>query len=210
MGLAKMSNEHIAVLEDGGHEVRCRTITRRPKDARWDGQDHLGSRRHAEEAHNPASQTRRPLTKQEARAEGEVVRRNVRITNWLLENMARLQDALFARRRSSAGPEAGENPQMPAVTGSRSRCLTTQLRNEIIEQRDERRPTGKATSSTSAAPEVLHATVGDQEETNDDELMNDDGGPAGDGVPELSPEDVEVGDEADEEHDVLYGPPTRS
>ena len=38
--------------------------------------------------------------------------------------------------------------------------------------------------------------------------MNEDGGPAdaGDGVPELSPEDVEVGVEADEEHDVLYGP----
>ena len=38
--------------------------------------------------------------------------------------------------------------------------------------------------------------------------MNEDGGPAdaGDGVPELSPEDVEVGVEADVEHDVLYGP----
>ena len=29
---------------------------------------------------------------------------------------------------------------------------------------------------------------------------------AGDGVPELSPEDVEVGVEADEEHDILYEP----
>ena len=38
--------------------------------------------------------------------------------------------------------------------------------------------------------------------------MNEDGGPAdaGDGAPEVSPEDVEVGVEADEEHDVLYGP----
>ena len=43
---------------------------------------------------------------------------------------------------------------------------------------------------------------------HDDELMNEDGGPAdaGYGVPELSPEDVEVGVEADVEHDVLYGP----
>ena len=37
--------------------------------------------------------------------------------------------------------------------------------------------------------------------------MNEDGGPAdaGDGVLELSPADVEVGVEADEEHDILYG-----
>ena len=72
-----------------------------------------------------------------------------------------------------------------------------------IQQRVKRRPTGKAKSSTSAAPEVQHATGRDQkeeEETRDDELMNGDGGPAdaGDGVPELSPEDVEVGVEADE------------
>ena len=38
--------------------------------------------------------------------------------------------------------------------------------------------------------------------------MNEDGGPAdaGDDVPELFSEDVEVGVEADEERDVLYGP----
>ena len=81
---------------------------------------------------------------------------------------------------------------------------------EWIEQRDKRRPTGKAISSTSAAPEVLHATGRDQQEeaTHDDGLMNEDGGSAdtSDGVPELSPEDVEVGVEADEEHDILYDP----
>ena len=74
-----------------------------------------------------------------------------------------------------------------------------------IEKRDKRRPT-----STSAAPQVPHTTGRDQKEkeTHDDDLMNEDGGPAdaGDDVPELSPEDVEVGVEADEEHDVLYGP----
>ena len=37
VGIAKMSNEHIVILEDGGHAVRCRTSKRRPKDARWDG-----------------------------------------------------------------------------------------------------------------------------------------------------------------------------
>ena len=74
-----------------------------------------------------------------------------------------------------------------------------------IEKRDKRRPTGKATSSTSAAPEVPHTTGRDQKE---EETHDEDGGPAdaGDGVPELSPEDVEVGVEADEEHDVLYRP----
>ena len=50
-----------------------------------------------------------------------------------------------------------------------------------IEKRDKRRPTSKATSSTSAAPEVPHTTGRDQkeEETHDDELMNEDGGPPG-------------------------------
>ena len=78
-----------------------------------------------------------------------------------------------------------------------------------IGQRDKRRPTGMATSSTSAAPEVLHATGRDQkeEETHDGELMNEDGGPAdsGDGVPELPLEDVDVGVEM-RSRDVLYGP----
>ena len=67
----------------------------------------------------------------------------------------------------------------------------------LIEKRDKRRPTGKATSSTLAAPGDPHTIGRDQkeEETHDDELMNEDGGPAdaGAGVPELSPEDVEVG-----------------
>ena len=34
VGIAEMSNEPIVILEDGGHAVRCRTIKRRPKDAR--------------------------------------------------------------------------------------------------------------------------------------------------------------------------------
>ena len=79
-----------------------------------------------------------------------------------------------------------------------------------IEKRDKMKPTGKATSSTSAAQEVLHATGRDQkeEETNDDEHMNEDGGPVdgSSGVPDLAPEDVEVGVGADEEQGVLYGP----
>ena len=49
-----------------------------------------------------------------------------------------------------------------------------------IEQRDERRLTGEATSSTSAAREVPHAIGRDkkEEETHDDELVIEDGGPA--------------------------------
>ena len=100
-------------------------------------QDHLGNRRQAEEAQpQRARQGDRdgrhdkpePLTKPEARTEEEVVRRNFRITNRILENMVTRQDALVARRRSPAGPEAGENTQMHAVTGLRTRCLRTQTR----------------------------------------------------------------------------------
>ena len=69
-----------------------------------------------------------PLTKPEAHAEEEVVRKNFRITNRILENMATRQDSLVARRRSPAVPEAGENTQMHAVTGSRTRCLRTKMR----------------------------------------------------------------------------------
>ena len=123
--------------------------------------------------------------------------------------MATCQDKLDARRRSSAGPEAEENTQMPAVTGSRT-MLEHPDKKGWIEKRDRMKPTGKATSSTSAAQEVLHATRRDQKEekTDDDEHMNEDGGPvdASSGVPELSPEDVEVGVGADEEQGVLYGP----
>ena len=35
VGIAKKSNEHIVVLEAGGPAIRCRTIKRRPVDARW-------------------------------------------------------------------------------------------------------------------------------------------------------------------------------
>ena len=47
--------------------------------------------------------------------------------------------------------------------------------NVWIEKRDVRRPTGKATSGTSAAPKVMRATGKDQMEqgTHDDELMNE-------------------------------------
>ena len=53
-----------------------------------------------------------------------------------------------------------------------------------IEKRDIRRPTGKATSGTSAAPEVLRATGKEQKEegTHGDELMNEVGGFADTGV----------------------------
>ena len=216
VGIAKMSNEHIVVLEDGGRAVRCRTIKRRPRDARWDGKTISGivatprkpNPNEPDEKEIGTSVTKKfekpePLTKPEARTEREVVRRNVRITNRILEKVATRQDALVARRRSPARPETGENTQIPAA-GSRSRCSKTQMGKGGLSNGIR-----GARSSTSGAPEVLHAIGRDQkEETHDDELMKQDGGPAdaGDGVPELFLEDVEFGVEADVEHDVQYGP----
>ena len=95
MGIAKMSNEHIVILEDGGHAVRCRTITRRPKDFRWDGKTISGI---VATPRNPNPREKEigtgttmkfekpePLTKLEARTEEQVVRRNFRITKRILE-----------------------------------------------------------------------------------------------------------------------------
>ena len=220
MGTAKVPNEHTVILEDGGHAVRCRTIKRRPKDARWDGKTISGIVATPREP-NPSEPDKKemgtgvtmkfekpePLTKPEALAEEEVVRRNSRITNnRILENMVTRQDALVARRRSPA-----ERGRIEHTDACRNRIENKMLEDPDekgwIDKRDKRRPTGKETSSTSAAPEIPHTK---EEETHEYELMNEDGGPAdaGDGVPELSPEDVAVGVEADEEHDVLYGPET--
>ena len=83
----------------------------RPKDARWDGKTISGivampRKPNPSEPDNKEIGTGvtmkferpEPLTKPEARAEEEVVRRNFRITNRILENMATRQDALVARR----------------------------------------------------------------------------------------------------------------
>ena len=98
VGIAKMANEHIVILEDGGHAVRCRTIKRRPKDARWDGKT-ISRIVATPRKPNPSEPDKKEigtgvtmkfenpesLTKPEARAEEEVVRRNFRITNRILE-----------------------------------------------------------------------------------------------------------------------------
>ena len=110
-----------------------------------------------------------------------MVRRNFRITNRILEKYGHTPGGARGRREHT--------------DACRNRIENNMLEDPVekgwIEKRDKRRPTGKATSSTSVAPEVPHTTGRDQkeEETHDDELMNEDGGPAdaGDGVPELSP-----------------------
>ena len=35
VGVARKSNEHIVILEDGGSAIRCRTVKRRPITSRW-------------------------------------------------------------------------------------------------------------------------------------------------------------------------------
>ena len=156
-----MPRTHV-VLEDGGRAVRCRTIERRPKDARCDGKTISGI------VATPASQTSRrqgralkcekpePWTKPEARPEEKVVRRNFRITNRIMEK--------YGHTPGCIGCEA--------ALASGARCPPQQDRQE-----------------DAAAPEVLHVTGRDQkdEETHDDKLTNEDGGPgeASHGVPEL-------------------------
>ena len=96
--IAKMSNEDVVVLEDGSHAVRCRTIRRRPEDARWDGKTISGIVGTPRKP-NPSDPDKKeigtgvtmkfekpePLTKPETRAGEEVVRRNFRNTNRMLE-----------------------------------------------------------------------------------------------------------------------------
>ena len=181
VSIAKMSNEHTVILEDGGNAVRCRTIKRRPKDARWDGKTISGivatprkpntsepDKKEIGTGVTMKFENPEPLTKPEARAEEEVVRRNFRITNSILENMATRQ---VARRRSPSGPEAGKNIQMFAVKRIEIKMLEDPDEKGWIEKRDKRKPPGKATSSTSAAPEVSRTTGRGQkeEETHEDE-----------------------------------------
>ena len=151
-----------------------------------------------------------PLTIPEARAEEEVVRRNFRITNRILGKYGHTPGCTGCEAALAGGARGRREHTDACRNRIKNKMLEDPDEKGWIEKRDKRRPTGKATSSTSTAPEVPHTTGRDQkeEETHDDELMNEDGGPAdaGDGVPELSPEDVEVGVEADEEHDALYGP----
>ena len=135
VGTAKMSNEHIVALEDGGHAVRCRTIKRRPK------QDHLGNRRHAEEAQperarqegdgdgrhhevreaRAVDQTRGPCRGRSGSQEFQDHQRDLE-KMWPHARMHWLRGG--ARRRD----QRQDRTHMPAVTGSRSRCLRTQMR----------------------------------------------------------------------------------
>ena len=74
--------------------------------------------------------------------------------------------------------------------------------------RNERRGGQQATQQAAhQLPQESRMQLGEtkEEEGHDDVLMNEDGVPAdaGDGVPELAPEYVEVGVLADDEHDVL-------
>ena len=151
-----------------------------------------------------------PLTKPVARTEEEVVGRNFRITNRILENYGHTPGCIGCEAALAGGSRGRKEHTDACRNRIENKMLEDPDEKGWIEKRDKGRPNGKATSSTSAAPEVLRATGKDQNEvgTHDDELMNEVGGSAdtGDGVPVSSPEDVEVGVEADEEHDVLYGP----
>ena len=221
VGIAKMSNEHIAVLEDGGHAVGCRTVKRRPKDATCNGNTILGIVATPRKP-NPSEPDKKeigtgvtmkfqepePLTKPEVCSEEEVVRRNFRITKRILEKDGHTPGCIGCSAALAGGGRGRREHADAWRNRIENKILQDPDEKVWIEKRDKRRPPGKATCSTLAAPEVLHATGRDQkkEEIHDHELMNEVGGPAdaGDGEPKLSPEDIEVGVEADEEHDVLY------
>ena len=38
VGVARRSNEHIVVLEQGGQAIRCRSVRRRPEVNKWDAE----------------------------------------------------------------------------------------------------------------------------------------------------------------------------
>ena len=152
VGIAKMSNEHIVVLEVGGRAVRCRTT----EGCQVGWKNHLGNRRHAEEAQP-----------QRARQEGDRDGRHDEVRE------ARAVDQTRGPYRGRGGSQEFQHHQQDMATR-----LEDPDEKVWIEKRDMRRPTGKAASGTSAAPEVLRATGKDQKEegTHDDELMNEVGG----------------------------------
>ena len=102
--------EAVVILEDGGHAVRCRTIKRRPKDARWDGKTISGivatprkpnaSEPDKKDTGTGVTMKFEPLTKPEARAEEEVVRRNFRITNRILEKYGHTPGCIGCEERT--------------------------------------------------------------------------------------------------------------
>ena len=144
-----MSNEHNVILEDGGHAVRCRTIKRTPKDARWDGKTISGIVATPRKP-NPSEPDKKeigtgvtmkfgkpePLTKPEARAEEEVVRRNFRITNRILEKYGHTPGCIGCEAALAFGTSGRREHTNACASGSRAKCLRTQmrkcgLRNEI-------------------------------------------------------------------------------
>ena len=81
-GVARRSNEHIVVLEQGGQAIRCRWVKRRPEVNKWD----------AEKIRNIVASPRMPpaedVCRAQARPVSEPVKRDFRITKWVLDYTA--------------------------------------------------------------------------------------------------------------------------
>ena len=160
VGFAKMSNEHIVILEDGGHAVRCRTIKRRPKDARWDGKTISGivATPRKPNSSEPDKKGDRDGRHDEVREARAVDQRNFRITNRILEKYGHTPGCIGCEAALAGGARGRREHTDACRNRIENKMLEDPNEKGWIEKRDKRMPTGKATSSTSAAPEVPHTT----------------------------------------------------
>ena len=114
-GIAKMWNEHIVVVKWDGKTISGIVATPRKPHPSEPGKKEIGTGATMKFEKRPV-----PRKRWFAGISGSPT------GSW--KNMATRQDALVARQHLLAGPGAGENTQMHAATGSRAKCLRTQMR----------------------------------------------------------------------------------